>query len=148
MSETDTTRRKRTTRNRSGITWISGFVSLFGLWLILTVFVETLDLAVLTLNFGAATDAMLYNNVVVGLGILLVAGYNFYRLATGYDSSVGAMGLVSLLGLWMVVVPFLVEVEASDAYWSNVVSGIVVALGAGLAVYVGQQRRAGTAMGV
>jgi hypothetical protein len=127
--------------------WLSGFVSLFGLWLLLTVLVETLDLAVVTLEFGQATDAAFYNNLVVGLAILLVAGYNFYRLATDHESSVGAMGLVLLLGLWMVVVPFLIEVEANDAYWSNVVTGVVVAAGAAIATYVGQQRRAGTTLG-
>lgn len=147
MSETDTTRRRQTRRDDSGIMWLSGFVSLFGLWLILTVLVETLDLAVLTFEFGAATDAAFYNNLVVGLAILLVAGYNFYRIATDHDSSMGAMGLVVLLGLWMIVMPFLIEVEANDAYWSNVVTGVIVAAGAAIATYVGQQRQAGMTLG-
>jgi hypothetical protein len=128
--------------------WLSGFVSLFGPWLILTAFVETLDLGVLTLEFGEASEAVLYSNVVVGLSILLVAGYNFYRLATDYDSSVGAMGLVSLLGLWTVLVPFLVEVGTNDAFWSTLVSGVVVTLGAGIVAYVGRQRQPGTTLGV
>lgn len=126
----DRTDRQVRTRDSQSIKWLSGIVSLVGLWIAVSPTVyET-------------TDAMLWNNVIVGLGIFLLAGYNYYRMANGYAPSVGVATVVAALGLWSVVAPFLLEVVSTELLWSTVVSGIVVAALAGYNAYAGRSARA------
>lgn len=121
MSESSTERerggRRRTgTANQEGIMWTSGIASLVGAWI-----------AVSALVLGGMGDASVTNNLAVGIVVFLVAGYNFYRLYTDHPSSTAAMGLVLLLGVWMLVFPFAVETTGA-AFWSDVASGVVVLL--------------------
>lgn len=119
----------------AGQKWLSGIASLIGLWILLSPSVYE------------AAASTLWNNVIVGAAILLLAGYNYYRIVNGYPTSTGVMSLVLLLGLWTIVAPFAFAgafavgavVDAGTAaeglVWSNVVSGVLAALVAAYVAY-------------
>lgn len=130
-SETERTRPTDQTTADSNLKWLSGFVSLVGAWIFVSAFV-----------YDAMSTVSYWNNVIVGLAIFLIAGYNYYRMTNGYEVSVGSAGLVALLGLWMILVPFVIA-DIGAAFWSDVISGIVVAGIAGYNAYAGRETRAG-----
>ncbi|RQG89826.1 hypothetical protein EA462_07355 [Natrarchaeobius halalkaliphilus] len=125
--------------------WLSGIVSLIGLWIAASPFVYE------------AVVAFTWNNVVIGGAIFLLAGYNYYRIVTDHPTSTSVMSLVALLALWTLVAPFALEgqfamegleVAASALVWSNVVFGIIAAAMAAYIAYAGGRGvRAGTAAG-
>jgi len=71
-------------RRSDGEKWLSGFVSLIGLWIAVSPFVYE------------QAASMLWNNLLVGGASFLLAGYNYYRLTTAHASSTGVMSLVAL----------------------------------------------------
>ncbi len=129
----------------SGQKWLSGIVSLIGLWVAISPFVYEV------------MESMLWNNVLVGAAIFLLAGYNYYRIVSSHPTSTGVMSLVALLGLWILVAPFALEgtvamegldVASDGLVWSNVVSGVLTAIFAAYIAYAaGSEMRAGTAAG-
>ncbi|APX95655.1 SPW repeat domain-containing protein [Natronorubrum daqingense] len=113
-----------------GQKWLSGIVSVIGLWI-----------AVSPTMYETAAS-ITWNNTLVGGAIFLLAGYNFYRIVAGHPTSTGVLSLVTLLALWTVVAPFAFEgqfamadlgVASEGLVWSNVVSGLIAA---GLAAYI------------
>ncbi|WP_458189912.1 SPW repeat domain-containing protein [Haladaptatus sp. NG-WS-4] len=136
MSETET--RERTTRqtdtDESNLRWLSGFVSLVGAWIFISAFV-----------YPAMSVTSYWNNLIIGGAIFLVAGYNYYRMMKGMSASIGSSSFVALLGLWMILVPFVMDV--GTAFWSDVVSGVVVAIVAGYNAYAGREARAAAPAG-
>ncbi|GAA0231742.1 hypothetical protein ACFFQF_25905 [Haladaptatus pallidirubidus] len=136
MSETET--RERTARttdtNTSNLKWLSGFVSLVGAWIFISAFI-----------YPTMSITSYWNNIIIGAAIFLVAGYNYYRMTKGLTASVGSSSFVALLGLWMILVPFAMTVGA--AFWSDIVSGVIVAVIAGYNAYAGRKARAGAPAG-
>lgn len=98
--------------------WPIGIAALFGVWLFVSPFVV------------GASGAHLWNDVVVGAVVAILGAYSGYTRA----GSRGASGLVTLLGLWSIVTPF-VYAGGSGMLWSDVISGIVVAVLAGYDTY-------------
>ncbi|WP_408958839.1 SPW repeat protein [Natrinema sp. 74] len=129
----------------AGRKWLSGFVSLIGLWIAVSPFVYEQE------------PAMLWNNVLIGGAIFLLAGYNYYRISNAHPTSTGVMSLVALLALWIAVSQWAIDGQfAMDALeaagigliWSNIVSGLVAAvLSAYIAYAGGRDVRTGTAAG-
>ncbi|MDZ7730867.1 MAG: SPW repeat protein [Natrialbaceae archaeon] len=113
-------------REPPATTWLSGLAALVGIWIVVSNVV------------WEPTQAGLWNNAIVGVAILLVAGFNYYRLANNRPSNVAAMTLVALLGLWMIISPFAFEVGHELLLWSAVVSGIIVGI---CGAYVAYERR-------
>ncbi|SIR80839.1 SPW repeat-containing protein [Haladaptatus litoreus] len=136
MSETET--RERTTRttdtDTSNLKWLSGFVSLVGAWIFISSFI-----------YPAMSITSYWNNIIIGAAIFLVAGYNYYRMTKGLTASIGSSSFVALLGLWMILVPFVMTVGA--AFWSDIISGAIVAVIAGYNAYAGREARAGAPAG-
>lgn len=135
----------RTQGEPDGQKWLSGIVSLIGLWLAVSPFVyET-------------AQSVLWNNLLIGGAVFLLAGYNYYRITNGHPTSTGVMSLVALLALWIVVSQFAIggqfaigslEVADTGLTWSNVVSGLVAAaLSAYVAYAAGRSVPRGTAAG-
>jgi hypothetical protein len=137
MSESETERRRPAERATadSSLKWLSGFVSLVGAWIFVSAFV-----------YQTMSTASYWNNVIVGLAIFLIAGYNYYRMTIGHEVSVGSAGFVALLGLWMILVPFVIA-DVGVAFWSDVVSGAVVAAIAGYNAYAGRETGAAAPAG-
>jgi hypothetical protein len=136
MSETEVREQpsRSTDTGESGLKWLSGFVSLVGAWIFISAFV-----------YPSMSTASYWNNLIIGAAIFLIAGYNYYRMSRGMSTSVGSSSFVALLGLWMILVPFVMT--ASTAFWSDIISGIVVAIIAGYNAYAGREERAGAPAG-
>ncbi|WP_247731473.1 SPW repeat domain-containing protein [Halovivax limisalsi] len=101
--------------NTDVMQWVSALAAIVGLWIVASPFVYE------------ATDAAYWNNTLVGTGIFLLAGYNFYRMTRDRLASVGAASLAVLLGLWIVVSPFLIEMGSGALSNSTMIAGVVVA---------------------
>lgn len=111
--------------------WLSGINALLGAWLVVSPFL-------LTTTTGGLS-ASVWNNVVIGAVIFLIAGYNYYRQSRNQAVSTGSASLVALLGLWMIVAPFVVfAVDTAAMFWSNVIAGTLVTI---IAVYVAYEGR-------
>lgn len=110
------TRAGTRTFDTDAMKWVSGIVSLIGLWIAASPFVYD------------TTTMATWNNVAVGLAIFLVAGFTYYQLAGGAFAAVGALSLVVLLGLWTVAAPYLMDFESNALLFSNVVAGGAVAI--------------------
>lgn len=100
---------------------------MLGLWLIVAPFL-----------LGAPT-ADLWNDVIVGGLIAVLAGYNWYRTTQGEEVSTSGAALNSLLGLWLIAAPFVFGVSGA-LLWNDVIVGIIVASLAGYDIYVGNKR--------
>lgn len=132
-TDTETEREARTDFDTGSMKFVSGLVSLVGLWIGVSPFVYD------------TTEMGLWNNVVVGLAVFLVAGYNFYRMQRGFFASVGSASLVALLGLWTIVAPFVMAFESDILFWSNVAAGAVIALLAAYNAYANREAQAAPA---
>lgn len=95
--------------------WLAGLNAILGLWLITAAFV-----------FGVAGAAM-WNAIIVGGTIALLGWYNYSRTTDGNEVSLGAAGVNVLLGLWVIVAPFLFN-PGTTALWNDVIVGALVAL--------------------
>ena len=118
----------RSGTGRRNTTILSGIASVLGLWIAISVFVY---------DVGAAT---LWNNLVVGAAVFLIAGYNYYRGSTDVPIAVAAAALVAVLGLWLVVSPVLFEM-ATGVFWSTLITGAVIAALAAYNAYEGREAR-------
>lgn len=132
----ETTRTNRTDRRDSrGIKWLSGLASLLGLWIAASPFLYE------------STQIALWNNVIVGMTMFLLAGYNYYRLTKGHRLNMGAASLVALLGLWSVLAPFLFEFDSQALASSTMASGLAIALLSGYNAYRSRQTETETTTG-
>jgi uncharacterized membrane protein YfcA len=111
--------------------WLSGINALLGGWLVISPF--------LLMAMAEGLSAAVWNNLLIGLAVFLVAGYNYYRQSRTRSASTASASLVALLGLWMIVAPFVVfAVGTAAMFWSNVVVGALVTI---IAVYVAYEGR-------
>ena len=79
--------------------------------------------------------ANFWNDIIVGAAIGIIAGYNALKTDDLEGINTGAASLVALLGLWMVIAPFIFEVLTDAAFWSDIVTGALVAVLAGYNAY-------------
>lgn len=129
MSETTDRPGTTAATEPEGTKWLSGIASLIGLWILISPFALV------------STEAAVWNNVVVGAAIFLIAGFNYYRIVNGLSTNIGAMSLVALLGLWTLIAPFVLAVGSEALLWSNVVAGLLGLLVAGYVAYTGRKVR-------
>ena len=136
MSDTRTANDRATTDDDTIGGWISAVVALVGGWIVLSAFL-----------FAPMPAANFWNDIIVGAAIGIIAGYNAIKTDDFETISTGAAGLVALLGLWMILAPFVFETTTTLAFWSDVISGAVVAVLAGYNAYQARStpRRTATA---
>ena len=101
------------------IKWPIGIAALFGAWMFVSAFALGMP------------SGRFWNDVVVGAVIAIVAAYSAYTSR----GSRSASGLATLLGLWAIVTPF-VYAGGTTMLYSDVITGIVVAVLAGYDTYV------------
>ena len=122
MSDTDHARSRAETNPGERGKWVSALIALAGVWLL----AEPFLFGVVAANF--------WNDVVLGALLVALGGYNYYRRTNGRTASTGASALAALLGLWLVVSPWVYGAGATvnpAGFWNDVVIGLVVlALGA------------------
>jgi hypothetical protein len=116
MSEAD-----RRNDNTGG--YIAALTALLGTWLIVGAFV-----------FSPTPAATFWNDVIVGGAIGSIAGYNAVQ-SDERGINTGGASLVALLGLWMVIAPFVFETTTAASFWSDIVTGALVAVLAGYNAY-------------
>ncbi|UHQ99271.1 SPW repeat protein (plasmid) [Natrinema zhouii] len=92
----------------------AGGNGVLGCWLIAAPFV-----------FGAPAVGR-WNDVLVGTAIALVAGYNYARANRRRPVSANGAGFVTILGLWLVVAPFVLGLEGLSL-WNDVICGTIMA---------------------
>ena len=113
---------------RRNMALVSGIAAIVGAWA---------ALSVLIYDVGEAT---LWNNVLVGAIVFLAAGYNFYRMQNDIPLSLGVAGLVTLLGIWLIVAAPLLEMTGG-MFWSTIASGLLIAVLAGYNAYEAREAR-------
>ena len=118
----------RATGDRRNTAIVSGIVAVLGLWIVLSSFVYDVG------------TSIVWNNVVVGAVVFLVAGYNYYRQTADVPIAVAGAAFVALLGLWLVVSAPVFDMP-TDVFWSTLVTGAVIAVLAGYNAYSGREAR-------
>lgn len=114
---------------RAPTRWITAVNSVLGLWLIATPFVLS------------APPIDRWNDVIVGISIVLLTGFNHNRERTGRTASKLAAELTGVLGGWLIVAPF-VNGVTDVLLWNDVGIGVLVTSFAGYNVYaVPRQQR-------
>lgn len=113
--------------------WMSAVVAVLGLWMIIE-----------SVVFGL-TAAQFWNDIIVGLLLLAAGGYNYYLRTNERYGSVSAAVVAALVGLWLVVAPFVLGAEAGGAgatsglvFWNDIIVGLAVL---GLASYSAYEAR-------
>lgn len=96
------------TQNTSSGSWVN---VILGIWIVISPFV---------LGFSNQT-ALMWNNVATGCAIFLLA---LGRSGTRHVPP----GLIVLLGLWMIISPFVLKASRQVPMLNNIVLGIIVAL--------------------
>lgn len=131
-TDPEMTDRRRETATNDGGEWVSGLIALLGVWLVAQVLV--FDLAA----------AQLWNDVVVGALLAAAGGYNFVLRRRGRVGNLGIAIVAAVLGVWLVVAPFLgTEAVAFDglAVWNDVVVGLLALVLGAYSAYVIRDRR-------
>lgn len=111
------------TNPREAGKWISALVALIGAWLVVQAYV----LDPVAGNF--------WSDVIVGVALIALGGYNYYRRSDERHGSVAVGVFVALLGLWMIATPFVLgstegaaAVESDIEFWNDLVVGLIVFL--------------------
>lgn len=119
--------------------WISALVALLGLWMV----TEAYLLEPIAGNF--------WSDIIVGVALIALGGYNFYRRANERIGSIGVGVFVALLGLWLVVTPFILgstegtaAVEFDIEFWNDVIVGLLVFLLGAYSAYEARETDAAT----
>jgi hypothetical protein len=114
---------------------LAGLAAVLGTWIFWSSIIFT--------GFGL----VILNNVLVGAAIATLAAYAAAYPAGGWLPPLAAPLLIVPLGLWTVVAPFVFAIPVDLLFWSNVVSGALVAALAAVSVYGSWQLQTGTAAG-
>lgn len=104
--------------------WISVLVALLGLWMLIQAYM-----------FDPVAGNF-WSDVIVGVALVALGGYNFYRRSNERLGSVAVGAFVALLGLWLVATPFILgtgepidgEIVMDEEFWNDVVVGALVFL--------------------
>ena len=119
-TNTETGRDAESTRNRDSLNtdtmqWVSAIVALAGLGLVAYPFMFE------------STEAAIWNDTLTGTAIFLLSGYNFVRLSRDRLASVGVASLATLLGLWALVSPAVIEMGSSELAMTTAAGGLIAA---------------------
>lgn len=114
--------------------WFSAIAALLGLWAVVSPFALSVPESFAVADLGAFT----WSNVVIGLAVLLLAGYVAYRLYEGESVRRVPVALATLGGLLLVVTPFVFGATGT-AMASNVIAGLLIAVFAGYTLYTGTE---------
>ncbi|AGB37842.1 SPW repeat domain-containing protein [Natronococcus occultus] len=109
-------------------------------WLANVTVALALWIAVSPIAFDAPEAAM-WNNAIVGLGIVMISAYNETQRAKGERLHIKGATVVVALGLWAIVSPFVSLLLDGGGWplWSNVLGGLGIVGCAGYNVYISYQ---------
>ena len=92
----------------------SGINLLAGIWLIMAPFLLGYS------DFAEPT----WNDVLVGVAVVIVAGVKLSKPL----SAAGISWVNVILGVWLIVAPFVLSYEAQNAMWNDIVLGCIIAI--------------------
>jgi len=115
-SDPNRTGANRDTLDTDAMRWVSALVALAGLGLVAYPFIFE------------ATDAAVWNDTLVGTAIFLLGGYNFYRLSKNRLANAAVASLATLLGLWALVSPAVIEMGSDELAIATAAGGLITAL--------------------
>ncbi len=78
-----------------------------------------------------ATQPTVWNNVLVGGGVFLAAGYNYVRLTRDVPTSILLTAVIAVGGVWLIIAPAALTMGGWP-FWISLASGLLIA---GLAAY-------------
>lgn len=113
--------------------WVSGLVALAGLWIAASPLVY------------ASTPAAAWNNGLVGLAVVVLALASVRSPRDPAGSTVAAVVLLALLGVWAVASPLVVPFENPSLAWSTAGAGGLVALVSAYLAHAVRAARSGRA---
>lgn len=115
---------------------LSAVIAALGLWMIVQ--------AVL---FDLVATQM-WNDIIVGALLAAVGAYNYYRRSDEQLGNLGAAAVAALLGLWLIVAPFVLGADtgfteaANDlGFWNDIVVGLLVLAAGAYSAYKIRDRR-------
>lgn len=94
------------------IRWMSGLNIILGIWVLVSPWV---------LNFSTSTSKV--NSVIFGVLIILLGVIREAAPKTNWSSWINF-----LVGIWLVVSPFMLQINSTAAYWNLIVFGVIVAV--------------------
>jgi hypothetical protein len=104
------------------VEWLAGVNLALGAWLVAIPFV-------LPESVAMATGFAFWNYVLVGAGIAVLSGYNWWAADDIEPGSVLAAAGSAVLGLWMLAVPYLTELRVDGwLLWNDLIVGAIVAV--------------------
>lgn len=95
----------------SQIRWMSGLNIILGIWV-----------AISPWMLGFTTSASKLNSVIFGSVIIIFGLIREFLPRTNWSSWINF-----LVGIWLIVSPFILQLNGSAAYWNLVIIGIIVA---------------------
>lgn len=102
--------------------WLAGVNVAIGAWLVVVPFL-------LPEAISTSTGFAFWNYLLVGAGIIVLSGYNWWAAEAAKPGSALAAGASAVLGLWMIVVPYLTPILVTGwLLWNDTIAGGIVAV--------------------
>lgn len=98
--------------DREDVRSLAGINFLLGIWLIISPWI---------LNYST-TDAT-WNQVGLGIAVLILSAIRYI-----FPRAAWASWLNGLIGLWLIIAPFILGYDRSVAYWNEIILGIIIAI--------------------
>lgn len=88
---------------------------------------------------GKSSTAGLWNNLVVGVAVVLLGGFNVVRIRRDRPVSFSASALATLLGLWTLVSSVVIGMGSPEIAITNILFGVTIVMLAGLSAGVARR---------
>lgn len=98
--------------DRESVRGLSSINFLIGVWMIISPYI-------LNYTSGAAKT----NQVIFGIIVLILSAIRFLAPRAAWSSF-----LNGLVGLWLIIAPFILSYNRTVAYWNEIVFGVLIAL--------------------
>ena len=100
--------------DRGQVAFASGINAIAGIWLIVAPFL---------LDYSDESDNALWNDIVVGAAILVIAAIRVF----GAYRAAALSWLNVALGVWLILAPFIVDYSEHDTpLWNDIIVGAIV----------------------
>lgn len=100
--------------DRGQLTIASGINAIAGIWLIVAPFL---------LGYSDDSDNALWNDVIIGIAILVIAAIRVF----GAYRAAALSWLNAVLGAWLILAPFILDYSEHDTpLWNDIIVGVIV----------------------
>lgn len=91
---------------------VAGINFILGIWLIISPWI-----------FNYTSGGAKWNQFAFGIAVAVLAGIRYLAPSQVWTSWINV-----LIGIWMIIAPFIISYQRTAAYWNEVLVGIAVAL--------------------